>query len=145
MTTKKQKTFGDHLRDWLTPTMLFGAIVAGTWFASDFVSKSSEVQFDDSKQKLKVIEHTEEVPNAVDNYKQQQEIIKKSAKLDTVYNFALEVFENNTKNSEDAIRSRAARDSINQLMLLNTLRQQAIQQEQTEQIKIILRKLDSIK
>lgn len=142
---KTKKTFGDHLKDWLTPTMLFGTIVAGTWFASDFITKSSEVQFDNSGQKHKVIQHTNEVPNAVDNYKGLLENIKQAKRLDSVYTFALEVFENNSENAEHAIKSRAKRDSINQMLMLNTLRQQAIQEEQTQTIKQILIKLDSIK
>lgn len=139
-----KKTLGSYIRDWLTPSLLLGGILFVAWYGSEYMTQLKETTFDDSRQKIKVVDHTNEVPNAVDNYKQQQEIIKKSAKLDSVYNFALDVFENNSKNSEHAIKSRSKRDSINQMLMLNTLRQQVIQEEQTQTIKKILIKLDSM-
>lgn len=142
---KTKKTFADYIKDWLTPTLLLGAIVGGAYYGGEFLAKSKEVQFDDSEQKHKVIQHTEEVPNAVDNYKGMLENIQQAKRLDSVYKFALDVFEDNSQNSEHAIKSRSKRDSINQMLMLNTLRQQAIQEEQTQAIKKILRKLDSIK
>lgn len=143
MATKK--TLGSYIRDWITPSLLLGGILFVAWYGSEYMTQLKETTFDNSRQKIKVIDHTNEVPNAVDNYKGMLENIKQAKRLDSVYKFALDVFEDNSKNSEHAIKSRAKRDSINQMLMLNTLRQQAVQEEQTQTIKKILKKLDSIK
>jgi len=91
------------------------------------------------------------VPNAVENYKQQQQIIKTSKHLDSVYNFALYVFENDRANTISAIDSRKTRDSAYAETAKSQKKNdsviQIIQQHQLNSkraTELILKKLDSM-
>jgi len=71
------KTLADHVKDYLTPSLLIGAIIAGAYYGGDFLKGEEaykealkEVTFDNSKQKNKVIEHVNVEYSPVNVYKQ---------------------------------------------------------------------------
>ena len=111
MATAK-KTFADHVKAYLTPSLLIGAIVGGALFWGRFETNMKEVTFDDSRQKIEVVDHTNSVPNEVENYKLAQQLILSVNKVDSVHKMQEVFTETTKKNSDDAIKSRAKRDSI---------------------------------
>jgi hypothetical protein len=109
---KPKQTFADHIKNYFTPTLLIGAVIAGALFWGRFETSMREITFDNSKQKLKVVEHTDEVPNAVENYKMAQELVKSVNIVDSTFKLQKAMTKEGIKNSKDAIESRAKRDSL---------------------------------
>jgi hypothetical protein len=102
---KPKKTFSDHIKDYLTPSLLIGAIIAGALFWGRFETHIKEVTFDDSSQKFIVVKAVEEGPTAEQKHRDRI--------LDSLNNI-------------HAIKSRKKRDSIlmkmsNKLSKLDTL------------------------
>lgn len=73
-------------------------VVTVLWKVATYTATSEAKQFDSPEQKVEHINHVKSSPNEVDNYKAYQ-------RLDSIAR-------DTEKNSQDAIRSRAVRDSI---------------------------------
>lgn len=146
-----KKTLGTHLKEWLTPGLLLGAIVTGAYYGGEYKAESKEVQFSSPKEKVLTEKHMNSGYSEVANLLAAQELAKKADTLKKVYDFALYVFENDRDNTISAIESRNTRDSA----YAETAKQQKkndsviqiIQYEQrnaSRATELILKKLDSM-
>lgn len=106
-----------------------GSIVAGVYFFGGFM-KQMETGIFTPEEKVQTLNHVESAPNEVDNYIAYQ-------RLDSISKIAEQMQLDNKENKEDAMRSRAVRDSI------FTLQSITIYQNK-ETNELILKKLDSM-
>ena len=154
-----KKTFADHVKDYLTPSLLIGAIIAGAYWGGEFIAVSKTVQFENPAQKEKTRAHIDSDYNEVRNYQLMQEVTGMKVELDTAYAFVNAMFkEDRAKrkldsiNSANAIISRAKRDStvLNQAEEIKQIKREqqvtsnAVQLTLTK-VDAILKKLDTIK
>jgi hypothetical protein len=124
--TQKNKTPIGKIIQWIMAVTgflgLFGGLVGGSMAWGEFKAQQKEVNFDSSKQKNDHINHVEEVPNVVENYKAMQQNIEIAKQLDTSLIWVQGVAKNyiegqrlDSINDIDAIASRARRDSLRQI------------------------------
>ncbi len=148
---KKKKTLGTHVKEWLTPSLLLGAIVMGAYYGGEFKATSKTVQFETPAQKEKTRAHIDSDYNEVRNYQLMEQVTEMKVELDTAYAFVNAMFKEDRAarrmdsiNSASAIKSRKARDSIVRAQA------QAIENIQREQritsnaVQLILAKLDTV-
>lgn len=140
MTTDKKTNYWGYIDKTMKIIAFLGALGAiiavfvayGSWQEreANYKKNQKEVTFDNSKDKHKTQEHINSDYTPIKSYQKQQ-------KLDSIYTFALEVFESNKEDKDDAIKSRAKRDSI----IVETRKSQA----KTDSVVIkILEKLNNI-
>ena len=121
------KALKGFLNYFATPAMLVFLI----WYVATY-KKEREMKdealkdliFDNTKQKVKIVEFSEMPYSPIAVYKQSEELIEQSEKLDSSYVLINKIFEQ--KMEDDSIKkidkikidkSRNARDSVNRLIL----------------------------
>lgn len=116
-----------------TPAMLVVVI----WTIATFKAETSQKQFNSIEEKVKTLDHVNSAPNEVDNYKAYQ-------RLDSISKAVEQTQKDNQENKNDAIKSRAKRDSLINKNAVTIFQMKEQQLEQTRITKEILSKLDSI-
>lgn len=162
MENKRTSTAKTWIKDWLTPSLLFGFIVMGAWVGGQYKKDSENRMFQDAKQKEKTRAHIDSDYNEVKNYQLMLEQKQMKLELDTAYAWVNAVFKEDreareleSKNLEDAIKSRHRRDSVVKATMeaqkrsdsIANVRYEEIQREQritSNAVQLILSKLDTI-
>ena len=149
MSEEKKKGFIDKLSGWVKGWGVFMAVV--TIGATLFI-KLEVLTFSSAELKYTTEEHVKNAPNDVDVYVQGQELLKTAEEFkearkvsDSIIILAKEFVTNGTKNQNDAIKSRAKRDSLLQLVVEGEIKRDSTVFEVVKVQKAILTKLDSLK
>ena len=116
----EKKTAKDYVKQWLTPSLLIGAIVSGAYYIGEMKTDNKTKQFSTPAQKEKTRQHIDSDYNEVKNYQLMQEQRQMKVELDTAYAYVNALFKEDraarlvdSLNSANAVKSRTVRDSLN--------------------------------
>ena len=139
---------------YFTPTLLIGAVIGGAFYFGSFKEDSESKQFESPAQKEKTRQHIDSDYNEVRNYQLMEEQKEMKIQLDTSFAYVNALFKEDRArlkldsiNSANAIKSRAKRDSLNAIVILdinNIKRDQTIQANTNQLILQELRRITGI-
>tara|TARA_R110002167_G_scaffold331706_1_gene538386 strand:+ start:26088 stop:26540 length:453 start_codon:yes stop_codon:yes gene_type:complete len=95
---------------------MFGGMstVAGCiWWVSGYVTEQKGVTFTEPEIRVETEAYMKVKPSPVDLYIQGDKLLKATSASDSIFKFAKQIANQTTLNEQDAIVSRARRDSIN--------------------------------
>ncbi len=145
-------TLRSLLKDWLTPGLVIVALAAGYRYVSIQEVKEEKkdaenkaLQFENAKQRVKVIEWAESDYNQIAVYEEGKKVTKSLKLIDTIFKQRIE--DDSLKKIREARIeiSRASRDSSQKVQAQAMKRMDSINVIQTQTMQLILEKLDSIK
>jgi len=149
MNAEKKNNMKNWVSTWLTPSLILGAILLGSWKGSEMLAIAKQLMFETVEQRIKTKDHINSDYNEVKNYQLMEEQKQMKIELDTAYAFVNAIFKEDrarikidSTDSADAVRSRAKRDSTN-LKVVNDI--ENIQREQVIQTNINLSLLQEMK
>jgi hypothetical protein len=159
MTTKNKDTLKSIMTTWLTPSLILGGMLFGANYVGKMEINNESKQFENPAQKEKTRQHIDSDYNEVRNYQLMEEQKEMKVQLDTSFAFVNALFKEDRArlkldsiNSANAIKSRHARDSLNEKVIfdINNIKRDQTIQANTNQLILqelrYLRKLiDTIK
>ena len=126
----------------------WGVFMAVVGVGTTLFIKLDVLTFSSAKMKYETEKHMVEVPNDVEVYKQGQEFIEATEALvetrDSIYSLTEQIVADK-KNSEDAIKSRANRDSLLLLVVKGEQRRDSVIETVVKAQATMLSKIDSLK
>lgn len=136
-----KKTFADHIKDYLTPSLLIGAIIYGAYYGGDFLKGEEaykealkEVTFDNSKQKNDHIDHVNTKYNPVNVYKQADTLKRQQNGIKLL-------MENQNSIMDSIYRQNNKRDSIN---IIEEAKKNRSRDAREDKMNIIIEGLENI-
>lgn len=140
-TKSKWAKVNDFLKGW-------GIFTAVITIGAGLYIKLNVLTFSSPQHKYETEKHVTDVPNDVEVYKQSVKFVEASEELvktrDSLTKYAQQITINK-KNSEDAIKSRATRDSLLQHIIKGEIERDCTIVKVVATQQAIIRKLDSIK
>ena len=121
-----------------------GAIAWGEWKA-EMKAEMKERMFKDSEERVKTEQMVAEPYSKYRMMMKNDTILEQQKFLMGGFDALNKRDSADIEDKKDRIISRAKRDSVNRLILLSLMQQQVKQTQQSQEIKKILKKLDSIK
>lgn len=152
MSTENKNNMKGWVATWLTPSLIIGSLLYGSWFVSGYMEASKQRMFENAEERIRTKQHMDTPYNEYQNLKKRDSLLSLQKKIVIIFDTINKRYEDDIEDKEDRIVSRAKRDS----MLVQATKaqhksdsvQKVIQKEQHELSKtnkVILETLNEIK
>ena len=137
MTTEKKDNMKNWVSTWLTPSLILGSLLYGSWFVSGYMSDSKQRMFESVEQRIKTKTLVDTPYSEYQNLKKRDSLLSQQKELFVIFDTINKMYESDIEDKEDRIKSRAQRDSILIETSIAQIKSDSVQKEIQREQKIL--------
>jgi len=137
MTTEKKDNMKNWVSTWLTPSLILGSLLYGSWFVSGYMSESKQRMFESVEQRIKTKTLVDTPYSEYQNLKKRDSLLSQQKELFVIFDTINKMYESDIEDKEDRIKSRAQRDSILIETSIAQIKSDSVQKEIQREQKIL--------